>query len=188
MRAIHIVTLLFLSLARAGSSEECLSNLQGLFKKKGVTDQPGLDTFGGACKGTRVVKEKLTSTSAREEWLLYSFCQKNNGEFGQARLLPLAESCKDCKVVDGSQSGVPGAHLRCSCAAPKQAAKTYELPIHANLWAEGDIRGERLSRYPCGVGSGMMDCGWARCVRNAYEHGNPPGHWHGPSSPDANDP
>ncbi|OHX00511.1 hypothetical protein CSPAE12_00882 [Colletotrichum incanum] len=89
MRAIHIVTLLFLSLARAGSSEECLSNLQGLFKKKGVTDQPGLDTFGGACKGTRVVKEKLTSTSAREEWLLYSFCQKNNGEFGQARLLPL---------------------------------------------------------------------------------------------------
>ncbi|GKT61493.1 hypothetical protein ColTof4_02870 [Colletotrichum tofieldiae] len=89
MRAIHFINLIFSSLALAGGSEECLNNLKGLFTKKGVTDQPGLDTFGGACKGTRVIKEKLTSTSAREEWLLYSCCQKINGDFGQARLLPL---------------------------------------------------------------------------------------------------
>ncbi|KAK1988878.1 hypothetical protein LZ30DRAFT_697896 [Colletotrichum cereale] len=211
MLATSLVTLLFSTLVLAGDSEGCLHSLDSFFAQKGVTDQPGFDTFGGACKGTRAIKDRLTRVSAREEWILHSCCQKKNGEFGPSRMLPLqnclafndagggtltwqkttsyrlAEACKDCKVVGASQNGTPGAHLRCSCEAPQQTAKTYELPIHADLWTEGDVRGERMSRYPCGVGSGALDCGWARCVRNPSEHIDPTGHWHGQGSPDAND-
>ncbi|WQF85618.1 Putative Cyanovirin-N superfamily [Colletotrichum destructivum] len=201
-----------LALALAESSDECLLNLGAWFAGKGLTDQPGLDTFGGVCKGTRVLKGKFQPFAARDEWLLYSCCRTSDGRFPYARYLALqnciafndvgggaftwqktmsfrlAESCPDCKVVDGSLAGAPGAHLRCTCAAPNQAPKTYELSLDADRWAEGDVRGEKMSRYPCGLSNGMMDCGWSRCVRKSYEHGFPPGHWHGPGSPDANDP
>ncbi|KAK1993698.1 hypothetical protein LX36DRAFT_729288 [Colletotrichum falcatum] len=191
-------------------SENCLHKLKGLRDQKGVRGQPGFNTFGGTCKGTWVIKEKLMYRLPRKEWVLYSCCRKKNGEYGDPAILPLqnclafndagggtltwqkvmrlAEACQDCKVVGESQNGAPGAHLRCSCEAPRQAAKTYEMPIHANLWAEGDLEGKRLSRYPCGIGSGVLECGLARCVRNPYEYHDPPGHWHGPQSPDANDP
>ncbi|KAK1585503.1 uncharacterized protein LY79DRAFT_518636 [Colletotrichum navitas] len=220
MLATGIFTLLFSTLVLAQSdkpdapgydrwSEGCLYKLNNLMAGKGVTDQPGYETFGGTCKGTRVVKERLKAVSVREEWMLYSCCRKKNGEFEHVRKLPLqnclafndvgggtltwqkvmrlAEACKDCKVVGESQNGAPGAHLRCSCEAPRRAAKTYELPIHANMWAEGDVQGRQLSRYPCGVSTGSLECGWAWCVHNAYQHIDPPGHWHGPGSPDAND-
>ncbi|KDN64151.1 hypothetical protein CSUB01_02744 [Colletotrichum sublineola] len=139
-------------------SEACLGHLNNLFAHKGVTDQPGFDTFGGACKGTRIIKERLR----------------------------LAEVCKDCRIVGESQNGTSGAHLRCNCETPKQTAKTYEMPIHANLW-QGNGRGDKLSRYPCGVSTGSLECGWAWCVGDTYQRLDPTGHWHGPGSPEAND-
>ncbi|KAK1972340.1 hypothetical protein LY78DRAFT_392013 [Colletotrichum sublineola] len=191
-------------------SEACLGHLNNLFAHKGVTDQPGFDTFGGACKGTRIIKERLRSVSPREEWIIYSCCRKKTGEFGRAALLPLqnclafndvgggtmtwqkvmsyrlAEVCKDCRIVGESQNGTSGAHLRCNCETPKQTAKTYEMPIHANLW-QGNGRGDKLSRYPCGVSTGSLECGWAWCVGDTYQRLDPTGHWHGPGSPEAND-
>ncbi|KAK2060384.1 hypothetical protein LY76DRAFT_510109 [Colletotrichum caudatum] len=221
MLAINLLTFLFPTLLLAQSdkpdapgydrwSEVCLHTLNGMMSGKGVTDQPGYDAFGGNCRGTRVVKERLKHVSRREEWIIYSCCRKENGEyegvtklalqnclaFNDAgggtltwqKMMRLADACKDCKVVGKSQNGDIGAHLRCTCEAPKQAAKTYELPIHGNVWAEGDLEGKKLNRYPCSVLTGALECGWAWCVQNAYQHTHPPGHWHGTGSPDANDP
>lgn len=59
--------------------------------------------------------------------------------------------------------------------------------MHADIWADGNVEDNKMSRYPCAMGSGMLDCGWARCVRKYWEPLSPMGHVLGPMSPEAQD-